>query len=142
MKSVRCVVDTNVLISSVAGSLTAPPGRIIQAVRESRAVLVTSPLLLEELEDVLARPHLQKFIKPELASLLFETIDAAAVVVTGPLPQVTASRDPDDNIVLATALAGDASLIVSGDKRDLVSLGEFKGIPIRTPAQAVEMIEG
>jgi predicted nucleic acid-binding protein len=51
-------------------------------------------------------------------------------------------NDPDDDEVLACAVAGWADLIVSGD-RGLHSLGgHYAGIPILTPTQAVQRIEG
>lgn len=47
------------------------------------------------------------------------------------------SRDPDDDHVLACALAAKAELIVSGDKRHLLVLGAYQGIPIRTVSDAL-----
>jgi predicted nucleic acid-binding protein len=44
-------------------------------------------------------------------------------------------------MVLATALVGHADLIVSGDKRHLLALGQYEGIPILSPAAAVERLE-
>jgi predicted nucleic acid-binding protein len=41
-------------------------------------------------------------------------------------------RDPDDDVVLATALAGGCRCIVTGD-RDLLVLGEYQGIVIVSP---------
>ena len=49
--------------------------------------------------------------------------------------------DPDDDHVLAAALAGSADLIASGDKRDLLPLGSYQGIPIVTAREAVERLE-
>ncbi|MCC7464345.1 MAG: putative toxin-antitoxin system toxin component, PIN family, partial [Gammaproteobacteria bacterium] len=49
------------------------------------------------------------------------------------------SRDPDDDQVLAAALAAKAQMIVSGDK-DLLVLGAFQGIPILPAALALEHI--
>ena len=50
-------------------------------------------------------------------------------------------QDADDDHVLSCALAGKAELIVSGDKH-LHSLGgEYQGIRIVTPAQAVQLID-
>ena len=60
----------------------------------------------------------------------------AEVVTPEPLP-APVSRDPDDDHVLACALAAKAELIVSGDKRHLLVLGEYQGIPIRTAAEAL-----
>lgn len=45
-------------------------------------------------------------------------------------------RDPDDDWVLATALAGEAEAIVSGDA-DLLTLGSHAGIQILSPRQFV-----
>jgi predicted nucleic acid-binding protein len=48
--------------------------------------------------------------------------------------------DPDDDVVLACAVAARAEAIVSGDKH-LIDLTEYEGIPILTPAQLLERIE-
>jgi predicted nucleic acid-binding protein len=48
--------------------------------------------------------------------------------------------DPDDDDVLACAVAAEADYIVSGD-RDLLSLGSFRGIPIVTPAEMTGLLE-
>jgi predicted nucleic acid-binding protein len=49
------------------------------------------------------------------------------------------SRDPDDDHVLACALAAQADLIVSGD-RDLLTLREYQGMPILSTAGAMARI--
>jgi uncharacterized protein len=49
-------------------------------------------------------------------------------------------RDPDDDEVLALAIAAKVDLIVSGDK-DLLVMQSFAGIPILAPAEAVGLIE-
>jgi predicted nucleic acid-binding protein len=48
--------------------------------------------------------------------------------------------DPDDDIVLATAVGGSANAIVSGDAH-LLGIGEFRGISIVTPAVAASRLE-
>lgn len=50
------------------------------------------------------------------------------------------SRDPDDDNVIATALEGGATDIVSGDK-DLLELGAFAGIEIVRPRELLDRIE-
>lgn len=49
--------------------------------------------------------------------------------------------DPDDDHVIAAAVTGQADLIASGDKRDLLPLGSYAGIPIVTAREAVERLE-
>ncbi len=60
---------------------------------------------------------------------------------TSPALASPVSRDPDDDAVLACALAAKADLIVSGDQ-DLLVLQAFEGIPIVTIAQALERLRG
>ena len=45
-----------------------------------------------------------------------------------------ASRDPDDDNILATAVAGNCDCIITGDK-DLLVLKEFEGIKILSPRE-------
>lgn len=51
--------------------------------------------------------------------------------------RITLSKDPDDNKFLELAVDGNATMLVSGDKADLLSLKEIKGIPISTASQCV-----
>ena len=55
------------------------------------------------------------------------------------VPRVVAG-DPDDDHVLAAALAGGVDLVATGDKRDLLPLGSYQGIEIVTPRVALESI--
>jgi predicted nucleic acid-binding protein len=50
-------------------------------------------------------------------------------------------NDADDDEVLACAVAASADLIVSGDKHLLSLGGQYKGIRIITPAEAVRIVE-
>jgi predicted nucleic acid-binding protein len=60
----------------------------------------------------------------------------SAVMVAGDLPQINAVRaDPSDDVYLATALAGAAPFLVTGDRRHLLTLREFAGVRIVTPRQ-------
>ena len=54
------------------------------------------------------------------------------------LPEVDYSPDPDDNPIIAAALAGGAQTIVSGDKGDLLALARVEGISIVTARAFVE----
>ena len=51
------------------------------------------------------------------------------------------SSDPDDNIILATAVAGRADLIVSRDKPGILHLGEVAGIKIVMLREALDRLE-
>lgn len=124
----RVVFDTNVLISAlVYGGL---PRELLTRVFRGEVTLVTSAVLMNELEEVLVArfahdPALARSVRAEVELL-------AEVVVASDLAPV--ARDADDDAVLAAAMAGDASAIGTGD-RDLLVLGEHHGIRIVTPRE-------
>lgn len=52
-----------------------------------------------------------------------------------------ATPDPDDEMILECALAAEAEYIVSGDKKHLLALRQFQGIPIVSPAEFLRRIK-
>jgi len=133
-------LDTNVVVSALIWRGT--PYRLLAAIRrEAEAMqLFSSEPLLVELGEVLNRPRLAKplaTIGRNPAEVLADYAQAVEIVTPSHVPEV--SRDPDDDQVLACALAAKANMIISGDD-DLLSLDRFENIPIMTAAQAVEAI--
>jgi putative PIN family toxin of toxin-antitoxin system len=123
---VRVVFDTNVLISAlVFGGL---PRALLIRVFRGEVTLVTSSVLLNELEEVLVvrfahDASLARTVRAEI-ELLAEVVEARELA--------RVARDRDDDAVLAAAIAGKASAIVTGD-RDLLVLVEHEGFRIVTP---------
>ncbi|MDN5863380.1 MAG: putative toxin-antitoxin system toxin component, PIN family [Salinisphaera sp.] len=134
----RVVLDTNILVSALI-SRSGPPGQLLALVQQRRATLVTSSAQLDELRDVLARDRLKPYINAGDAQDLLATLDAVAQLATE-LPKVSASPDPDDNAILATAIAGNVELIVSGDKHHMLALHAVQGIPIVTAKDALSRL--
>jgi uncharacterized protein len=60
-------------------------------------------------------------------------------IVLKDLPEVAYSPDPDDNPILAAAIAAQAQYVVSGDKKHLLSLRIVKGIPVISAREFVEL---
>ena len=91
--------------------------------------------------DILGR---RKFAKKIAASSL--TIDQlvdgdaqlAALVHPSPLPRI--APDPDDDVVIGTALAAKADLIVTGDK-PLLTVIEHQGVRVVGVAQTIDIID-
>jgi putative PIN family toxin of toxin-antitoxin system len=127
---VRLVIDTNVLVSALLSS-TSLPAHLITLWRQGRFDLLTSSDQLDELMRVTRYPRIRERLSPPLAGRLVNELRDVAVMVTN-LPRVTASPDPYDNYLLATALAGSADFLVTGDKRDLLPLALFEGTKILT----------
>ena len=130
----RIVLDTNVLASALIAR-EGPPGRLLSAVKRGDCTLVTSVYQIEELRKILGRDRLKPYIRSAEADDLLHGLESVGVVVAE-LPEMDLSPDPKDNPILATGLAGQADLIVSGDKRDMLALRHVEGIPIVTPRDA------
>ena len=131
----RIVLDTNILVSALISG-DGYPGRVLAAVKREGITLVTSEFQIAELRDVLARERLQPYIRAEEANDLLYHLKAVGMVMAD-LPEVNVSPDSKDNPILATAVAGEADLIVSGDKGDMLALGNVEGIPIVTARDAI-----
>lgn len=135
----RAVLDTNILVSSLIRKDTAPY-LLYRAWRHKRFALLTSSWQLAEIELVLARPRLQKYVRPEEALEIVRGLHTEAEQVDTSMINVTTSPDPDDNHILAIAIGGQADYVVSGDKADMLSLGQVDGIPIINARRAVDIL--
>lgn len=131
----RAVLDTNTWVSGLGWG--GPPGEVVEAALAGRFEIVTSPALLDELRRVLAYPKLAEMFGD--ADEIIELIALASHVVRPALTRDLA-RDPDDDRVLETAIAGNADVIVTGDA-DLLDLQVVEGVRILTPADFTEELD-
>jgi len=127
-KKPRCVFDTNVLVSALLFDQSTPAQAFFAALHAGE--ILVSADAIAELNAVLSREKFARYVSEEerarfLQSLLHE---AQLVEIR---EKVRASRDPKDDKFLELAMNGEADYIVSGDE-DLVSLDQFRGIPILT----------
>jgi uncharacterized protein len=130
---VRVVIDTNVLVSGVF--FGGVPGRLLEAWRDGKLTLVVSPAILDEYHRVgveLAQRHEGVSLEPFLALLAVR----GQVVDADSLPEPVCS-DPDDDKFLACAVAGGASLVVSGD-RALKEVSGWQGVEVIGPREFLE----
>ncbi|MEO8157085.1 MAG: putative toxin-antitoxin system toxin component, PIN family [Betaproteobacteria bacterium] len=137
----RLVLDTNIVISGLLWN--GPPRRLLDAAIGGTVDLYTSALLVAELREALAYAKFAKHLTTN-----GETIDrcvarfmAIANLTAAARIEGTGSADPDDEHVIACALAAQADLIVSGDAH-LLDLKSYQRIPILTATAALAMIAG
>lgn len=117
------------------------PARILQAVRQRKAIHLVSDPIVDEYLRVLAYPRIRRFKK--VTDTFITDIAAYLVYQTKRvelLSIIRLSPDPDDNVFLETAVDGGATLLITGDKTDLLSLGLVRGIPIVSASDAVSRL--
>lgn len=135
----RVVLDTGILIAALIIKDT-PPDRIYQAWRKRRFALVTSAWQLEEFRRVSRDPKLREYLLPIEAVNLVNGLRHQAQLLDD-LPVVELSADPDDNPLLAMAIAGEADYLVSGDKRDVLVLKKVGKTRIITARRFLTILE-
>jgi uncharacterized protein len=132
----RVVFDTNVVVSATFWQ--GAPFRCLAAWAEGRCEAIISPQILAEYHETMEElrgdypditPVEWVAALGDAAELVFPTHRASA-----------ATADPDDEKILEAALAGEADCILSGDKKHLLTLGQYEGIPILNPADFLRLI--
>jgi putative PIN family toxin of toxin-antitoxin system len=130
-------LDANAFISA----LLAPggsPAAVLRGWIEGAYELVTSPLLLEELERALAYPKLRTRVRQEEAVAFVDLLRHGTQHLDDPEASETIrSPDPDDEYLIALA-EGAQAVIVSGDAH---LLGLAPSVPVYSPTQFLDLLE-
>jgi putative PIN family toxin of toxin-antitoxin system len=139
---VRLVLDTATMVSAIRSDRGASNRLVDLALERRYAMLVSTPLMIEY-EAVLTRAeHLTAAggTAQEISALL----DALAIVAE-PVHLAfhwrPVLRDADDDMVLETALNGNADAIVTMNVRDFAPALERFGLDILKPGQALKRVE-
>jgi uncharacterized protein len=137
---VRVVTDTNTVVSGLLWA--GAPRQVLDAARLGQLHLFTTTDLLIELEDVLLRPKFnQRLILAGTSA--HELVLGYAALTTLVKPATIAPiilADPDDDAVIACAVAAQAEVIVSGDSH-LLDLKQYQDIRIVRAAELLTKIK-
>ena len=129
----KVVFDTNVFISAFFWG--GNPRKLMTRIIDGKDYLFISKEIVQEVFSVMSRP---KFNVPrhQVAHFVNSIQEISLqVALTGTIQGVC--RDSDDDKILECAVLGDVDFIISGDN-DLLSLKEFRGIPIVTASGYLE----
>lgn len=134
----RVVLDTSVLVAALR-SQTGASRLLLNAVLQTKIQLVVSTPLVLEYEAVLARPeHLlaARMNVPEVSDLIDELCRIGLQVTMWPdmRPQLS---DPNDEMVLETAVGGRAQVLVTFNRSDFAGVNERFGIEVLTPLETL-----
>jgi uncharacterized protein len=131
----RVVLDTNVVVSAILWGGT--PRQLFDLADAGQITLFTSIELLRELTGVLARDKFSEKIAVSGQSI-DQIVDgyAAYAEIVRPAETPRIAPDPDDDVVLGTALAASAEMIVTGD-RPFLAVGRWQDIEVVTVGAAL-----
>jgi uncharacterized protein len=131
----RAVLDPNVLVSALI-SPSGPSAELLAELRLGAFELVTSPLLLSELEGVLRREKFRRYITEAEVEAFVDLVRRESILIDDPEPSSTpASEDPGDEYLIALARAARTDALVSGDPH-LLRLRTL--IPAKTPREYLD----
>jgi uncharacterized protein len=127
---VKVVFDTNVVAS--ASFWQGSPFFCLAAWAQGRCDAVVSPALLAEYHETIEELRLEYPGRPFAAWA--DALTESAILVFPADRAPGATPDPGDEMILECALAAEADYIVSGDKKHLLPLRQFREIPITSPS--------
>jgi putative PIN family toxin of toxin-antitoxin system len=136
------VLDSTILVSAFLTPRGAADA-VLQYAINDRFMCCLAEAIIEETSRRLASPRLQQRYTYGVGDVeMFRRLLRASFVVLADLPPLTGIvRDPNDDMILACAVAASASHVVTRDD-DLLALGVYEGITIVTPETFLGMLRG
>jgi uncharacterized protein len=126
----RVVIDTNIWISALLSRYLRD---LIQAILiEDRISILFSSALITEIESVVKRPKIKKYINENDASAFLDILVSRGELIEV-RTEIKICRDPKDDFILALCKDGNADYLITGDK-DLLILNPFEDTQIMTIA--------
>jgi len=129
----RLVLDCNVVIA--AGLTRGTCAAVVEtAVRDHE--IIVSKGVMAEYRAVSRRPGFRR--AHEALETILDSIDEVACWVE-PMSRTFSLVDPDDEIFLQTAVAGDAAVLLTGNKKHFPA-ASYEGVEILSPADFLERV--
>ncbi len=138
----RLVLDTDVVVAAF-DSPTGASRRVLLAVLEQRASLLMSSALFLEYEAVLTRPTVLEMIGADTQSVLavLDELAMLCVPVSRNYQWRPVAADPDDDMVVETAINGAADAIITFNLKHIRAGAERFGIGAIRPATALRRLQ-
>jgi uncharacterized protein len=135
----KVVIDSNILVSAAIYPNSASANALRLAVMFCE--LYRSDETTAEIEQVLLRTKFDRYFAAGGPSREdFLTIYKDAAVLESITEIATDCSDPKDNKFLSLALSVKVDLLITGDRKHLISLHPYRGIPIVSEADFVQLM--
>jgi putative PIN family toxin of toxin-antitoxin system len=138
---VSFVLDTDVIVAALRSDRGASRQLLLAGLNQQFELLLSVPLILEY-ESVLTRPeHLAAFgLSSAEVGLVLDDVAAIARPVRLAFRWRPRLSDPNDDMVVETAINGGASAIVTFNQRDFADAGKHFKCGAMLPAAALQQI--
>lgn len=138
----RTVLDSSVLVSAFIQPRGPVAGLLRDPVRSRYRLCLSEPILEETARKLLTKERLRRsYAYPDSAVEDFVDLLRADAELVADLPALrVVPGDPQDDMIVATALAAEADYLVTGDRRHLLPLGTYRGTRIITPRQFLDLL--
>jgi putative PIN family toxin of toxin-antitoxin system len=139
---VRAVLDTSVLVAAIRGQAGASKALLAAALQSRFHFLISTPLVLEYEAVLTRREHLLAAgLNIEEVQEMLDMVCATGIQVQMAQNWRPKLRDPDDEMVLGTAINGQADTIVTFNRAGFVGFVEELGIQVLSPMAALRRME-
>ena len=136
----RIVLDTMVLASGFTSDAGAS-ARLVRLWQDRRFILVVSEHTLAEIRRTLEQDrYLAPRTTAQQAAAIMASLREDAMLTELSLPVVGVATHPEDDLVLSTALSGDASILCTRDKQ-LLRLREYQTVSILSPGELLALLD-
>jgi hypothetical protein len=137
---IKVVLDTNVIISGVIMD-RGTTYQIIKKWENGEFEVVSSELILQEIQRVLCYPHIKnrKNLTEKRIESILNTLRAYAIITPARSEISVILEDPKDDMFIVAAIEGDAEYIVSGDHH-LLDIESFMGAKIISPSVFLQIL--
>ena len=137
----RIVLDTSVVVAGLR-TRTGAGNAVLRLIADRQLVLLATPPLFLEYEDVLQRPEqrLAHGLAPEEVEEFLAELAALVEPVEVHFRWRPQSADPNDEMVLEAAINGQADALVTYNAADFAPAGRRFGIPVLSPAELLKKV--
>lgn len=138
---VRVVIDTDVMVAAF-DSPSGASRRLLMQVLDRKAELLVSASLMLEYEAVLTRPRVLRMIGIDAAEVLavLDELSGLCVPVAFDYRWRPVARDPDDDLVIETAINGRADVIATFNVADMTAGAARFAIAVERPATVLRRL--
>jgi len=134
------VLDANVLASMALARSGGVLATILEAWLGGQFIAIVSDHILAELRLTLANPYFRGRLTSRDAEMYLASVQTAARHVSISAQVSGVATHPEDDLVLATAISAGAEYLVTGDRRFLARVPQYRGVRLVSPSEFVSIL--